>query len=83
MTDNNFEKFLAECGQKNTISVIADGIHGHCVSIMTEDVPYYAEWITGEGGDISLYRAEDDKRLIGALLPLRNWNGVFRTGGNV
>lgn len=76
------ERLRVDLKDMNNISVLADGIHGRCVSIMTEDVAFYAEWIKGEGGDISLYRALDDNRLIGALLPLRNWSGVFRTGGN-
>lgn len=43
---------------------------GNCVSLLTEDVPYYAEWIKGQGADICLYRAMDDHRVIGANLPL-------------
>jgi len=45
------------------------------LEIMLEDTPYYAEWIKGEGADISIYRAIDNDRVVGALLPLRNFNG--------
>jgi hypothetical protein len=46
-------------------------------SVFLEDVPYYGEWIKGEDGDIVLYRAQEDDRVIGAFLPLRKWDGVF------
>lgn len=47
------------------------------VEIHLEDCAYYAEWIKGEGGDISIYRANDDNRVVGAFLPLRIWKGKF------
>lgn len=58
----------------NTIMVLTSN-EGQCVTILTEAVATHAEWIKGEGADICLYRALDDNRLVGALLPLRNWNG--------
>lgn len=51
--------------------------HGNCLQIFLEDCSYYAEWIKGEGGDIALYRAMDNNRVVGANLPLTKWNGKF------
>ncbi len=39
------------------------------VTIILEDVPHYGEWIKGEDGDVALYRAMDDNRIVGAFLP--------------
>lgn len=77
----NVNRFMEELKplHANSIKILANE-HGQCVEIMTEDVPYYAEWIKGEGADIALYRAIDNHRLIGALLPLRNWDGTIITG---
>lgn len=47
------------------------------VEILLEDVAYYAEWIKGEGADISIYRAMDDNRVIGGVFELREWKGQF------
>lgn len=48
------------------------------VNILLEDVECYAEWIPGEGADVALYRAlPAPGRVVGALLPLRKWNGKF------
>jgi tetrahydromethanopterin S-methyltransferase subunit F len=47
------------------------------IDIYLEDVSYHSEWIKGEGGDIGLYRAMDDNRVIGAALPLNVWKGKF------
>jgi hypothetical protein len=44
---------------------------GRCVDVFLEDVPFYGEWIKGEGADICLHRAQDDDRIVGATLPLR------------
>lgn len=44
------------------------------VDIALEDVPCYHEWIKGEGADISVWRAMDGNRVVGATLPLRAWN---------
>lgn len=49
--------------------------HGRCVDITVEDVPYYGQWIQGEGADICLLRSQGDGRLIGITLPLYKWNG--------
>jgi len=54
--------------------VLIDSESKH-IQIFLEDCPFYAEWIKGEGGDISLYRALDGDRVVGAMLPLRKWNG--------
>jgi len=43
---------------------------GRCVEVFLEDVPFYGEWIRGEGADICLHRAQDDNRIVGATLPL-------------
>ena len=45
------------------------------LTIFLEDCSFYAEWIDGEDGDIAIYRAVDDGRVVGAFLPLRKWNG--------
>lgn len=45
------------------------------VQIFLEDCSFYAEWIKGEGADIAIYRANDDNRVVGAMLPLRIWKG--------
>jgi hypothetical protein len=45
------------------------------VEITLEDVSCHHEWIKGEGADSSVWRAMDDDRVVGATLPLRNWNG--------
>jgi hypothetical protein len=41
------------------------------VTIILEDVPMHAVWVGNEDGDITLYRAMDDNRVVGAFLPLR------------
>jgi hypothetical protein len=41
------------------------------VEIALEDVPCHHEWIKGEGADMSIWRALDDDRVVGATLPLR------------
>lgn len=41
------------------------------VTIILENVPHYGEWIKGEAGDITLYRATDDHRIVGAFLPFK------------
>lgn len=74
----SLEEFVSELAKMNSILVEANEV-GQCVSIFTENVPYHAEWIKGEGGDISLYRAMDDNRIIGAHLPLRNFSGRIVT----
>ena len=48
------------------------------VDVFLEDVPFFAEWLKGERADISILRAVDDNRVVGAHLPLRNFNGKFR-----
>jgi len=47
------------------------------VTIILENVPYYGEWLHSEDGDIAIYRAMDNHRVVGAFLPLRVWNGNF------
>jgi hypothetical protein len=42
-----------------------------CIEIVLEDVSSYNEWIKGEGADISLIRAMDGDRVVGARLPLK------------
>lgn len=50
-------------------------VENKAISILLEDVSYYADWITGEGADMALYRANDGHRVVGARFPLRKWNG--------
>jgi hypothetical protein len=50
------------------------------VEIILEDAPCYHDWIKGEGADISIWRAMDDNRVVGATLPLRNWKGSLPVG---
>lgn len=45
------------------------------IEIVLEDVSCYHEWINKEGADISIWRAMDDDRVVGATLPIRKWNG--------
>ena len=47
------------------------------IDITLEDVACYHEWIKGEGADISIWRAMNDNRVVGATLPLRNWKGTL------
>ena len=42
------------------------------LTIHMEDCSYYADWIKGEGADIAIYRANDDNRIVGAILPLKD-----------
>lgn len=77
--DQTFLEFLNSLGGPKEFhpGVIVDPIYGKAVEIYLEDVSYYAEWIKGEGGDIAIYRANDDDRVVGAYLPLRVWKGQF------
>jgi len=50
--------------------------HG-IIEVVLEGVACYHEWITKEGGDMSVWRAMDDDRVVGATLPLRSWNGYL------
>lgn len=54
--------------------VLAD-VANQRLTIFLEDCSYYAQWIRGEDGDVAIYRANDDNRVVGAFLPLRKWNG--------
>jgi hypothetical protein len=47
------------------------------VEVILENVQYYGEWLKGEGGDMAIYRAMDDNRVIGGVFELRVWNGKF------
>jgi len=49
------------------------------ISIFLEDTAQYSEWIKGEGADICIYRAINNDRIVGARLPLHNWNGKLPT----
>lgn len=51
-------------------SMITTG-HG-TVDVCLENVPCYHDWIGGEGADVSLWRAMDDDRIVGATLPLKD-----------
>jgi hypothetical protein len=63
-----------EPAQPFTASVVVD-VENQRISIYTEDVPCYHEWIAGEDSDITISRAFDDHRVVGAFLPLRKWTG--------
>jgi hypothetical protein len=70
------EFLLGEFGKPRKFKphVVMD-IDNQCIHINLEDCESYSEWIKGEGGDITLQRAMNDNRVIGALLPLRKWKG--------
>jgi hypothetical protein len=55
-------------------SIVVD-TKNKAIRIILEDCPFYAEWIPGEGGDISLYKSIHGDRVVGAFLPLNQWNG--------
>lgn len=38
--------------------------------ILDSKVPFYSDWIKGEGGDICLYREQETNRVVGCHLPL-------------
>ncbi len=52
-------------------------IENQLVHIFLEECESYSEWIKGEEAHVALKRAMDDNRVVGALLPLKNWNGKF------
>lgn len=71
MTD--LKEFVLEVLQKDGLNKFTPDINirediNRC-EIILEDVSYYGEWIKGEAGDIALYRAIDDDRIVGAFLP--------------
>lgn len=45
------------------------GAESASLELFWEVVPHYEDPIKGEGADICLYRAMDDRRIIGARLP--------------
>jgi phenolic acid decarboxylase len=75
------ENLISELGPRQCFNNPVVTVHedAKSIEIMLEDVVYYAEWIEGEGGDISLYRAVDDNRVVGAWFPLRVYNGKICT----
>ena len=78
---NDLEKYILKLVGKKKLKkfhphAIVDS-KNKCISIYLEDCSYYGEWIKGEGGDIAIYRANDDERVVGAHFPLRVWNGKF------
>jgi hypothetical protein len=50
-------------------------VDNKCMHVNLEDCESVSEWIQHEGADMVLRRALDDNRVVGALLPMRNWNG--------
>lgn len=42
--------------------------------LLDTSIATYAEWIPGEGGDISLIRCRETKRVVGVYLPLLRTN---------
>lgn len=60
---------------KKTLILIDDD--NRALEIILEDCSMYAEWIKGEGGDICIYRAVQDDRLVGARLPMKFPNVVL------
>lgn len=52
-------------------------VENKLVKLYLEDVQCFSEWIRGEGADICLLRADDDARVVGAVLPLNEWHGQF------
>jgi len=39
--------------------------------IMDTSIDTRAEWIPGEGGDVCLYRSQEDEHVVGVRLPLK------------
>lgn len=70
------EKIFSTMGTLNEFQPhVSIDVANQRLTIFLEDCSHYAEWIDGEGADIAIYRAMDDKRVVGAALPLRKWNG--------
>lgn len=70
------EKFLKDLGSlKNFQQHVVVDTKNAAVEVWLEDCSYHADWIAGEGADIAIFRANQDDRVIGVRLPLRNWNG--------
>lgn len=70
MAENELEKFLREHPPKPFKPHVWWRPQEGLVEVALEDVSCYHEWIPGEGGDISLWHANDStKRVVGATLP--------------
>lgn len=53
------------------ITLLVDEIDGNGVELILDtSVPFYGEWIKGEGGDICLYRSRETDKVVGCYLPL-------------
>lgn len=71
----SFERIMALIGRPARVGAFKPSMFlnedGKCWEIYLEDVPHHHEWIKGEGADISLWRAMDDNRIVGATLPYK------------
>lgn len=69
---NELEKFLQQHPplpfRPHVLVMAQEGI----IEVVLENASCVHEWIKGEGADISIWRAQDDNRVVGATLPYRN-----------
>ena len=49
--------------------------------IMDTSIDTRAEWIPGEGGDVCLYRSQEDEHVVGVRLPLKRTNLAVHHAG--
>ena len=72
MCDQNELKQIVSVinGESGTASIYVSR-DGNALDICLDtSVNYYGDWIKGEGGDISLYRDQENDKVAGAHLPL-------------
>ncbi len=86
MTTQEFAEYieagLAECDKYETCMSLHVHEKGLYVELLLDTaVPYYDEWIKGEGGDICLYRCQETGKVVGCHLPLMNKKLVVHYDG--
>ena len=66
-----FKSLIAQAAAKPPMMTLHIDEKSNSVElILNTKVSYYGEWISGEGGDICLYRDQETKKVIGCYLPL-------------
>lgn len=67
----SLEDLIAEVEKYDTCMAISISNEGKSVDLILDTArSYYGEWITGEGGDICLYRDNKTNKVVGCHLPL-------------
>lgn len=68
------EEMYNEREYESCMSLYVDE-YGKSVELLLDtSITTYAEWIPGEGGDISLIRCQETKKVVGVYLPLLRTN---------